>query len=81
MGNIQSLMTEPFRDEMVKNFLMDHAAENLEIASYTAIVTAARDLGEEDIARTCEQILEEEREMAKWLLENLPLAVRQTTRG
>lgn len=80
MGTIQSVMTEPFRDEIVKNFLMDFAAENLEIASYSAIVTAARDLGEESVATTCERILGEERAMAGWLEQNLPMAVREAVR-
>lgn len=77
MGNMQSLMTAPFEDKLVKNFLMDFASENLEIASYSAIVTAARDLGEEEIAGTCEEILREEEEMADWLRENLPSVVRR----
>lgn len=81
MGNVQSVMTGPFQDELVKNFLMDYAVENLEIASYSAIITAARDLGEEDVARTCEQILREEQAMAGWLQENLPTAVRETLRA
>jgi ferritin-like metal-binding protein YciE len=81
MGNVQSVMTGPFQDELVKNFLMDYAAENLEIASYNAIITAARDLGEEEVARTCEQILREEQAMAGWLQENLPTAVRETLRA
>lgn len=81
MGNAQSVMTGPFRDELVKNFLMDYAAENLEIASYNAIITAARDMGEEDIARTCEQILRDEEAMAGWLEENLPTAVRGALRA
>lgn len=80
MGNVQSVMTGAFRDELVKNFLMDHAAENLEIASYSALVTAAREVGEEEIARTCEEILREEEAMAGWLRENLPTAVRETLR-
>jgi ferritin-like metal-binding protein YciE len=60
---------------------MDFATENLEIASYNAIITAARDLGEDYVARTCEQILRDEQEMAGWLQENLPTAVRETLRA
>jgi ferritin-like metal-binding protein YciE len=81
IGNVQSVTTGAFRDELVKNFLMDFAAENLEIASYNAIITAARDLGEDYVARTCEQILRDEQEMAGWLQENLPTAVRETLRA
>ncbi|MGQ0562682.1 MAG: ferritin-like domain-containing protein [Gemmatimonadota bacterium] len=80
IGNVQSVATGAFQDELVKNFLMDYASENLEIASYNALITAARDLGEENIARTCEQILRDEEAMADWLETNLPRAVRETMR-
>lgn len=81
MGSVQSVATGPFQGELVKNFLMDFASENLEIASYSAIITAARDLGEEDVARTCEGVLRDEQAMADWLQENLPSAVRETLRA
>lgn len=81
MGNVQGVMTGAFEDELVKNFLMDFAAENLEIASYSAIATAARDLGEEEIALTCESIRNEEEAMATWLQQYLPSAVRETLRA
>lgn len=80
MGAMQSVATGPFRDELVKNFLQDYASENLEIASYSALISAARDLNEPDIASTCERILEDERNMARWLEDNLPTAVRETMR-
>lgn len=80
-GTAQGVMTGPFKDELVKNFPADFAAENMEIASYNAIITAARDMGEDDIASTCEQILSEEEAMADWLRDNLPSAVREALRA
>jgi len=77
-GAVTSLSTEPFEDEVVRNFLADFASENLEIASYTAIIVAARDAGHDRIARVCEEILEDEEEMVAWLRANLPRAVRDT---
>ncbi|HEX6308514.1 MAG TPA: DUF892 family protein [Longimicrobiales bacterium] len=77
-GAMSSLSTEPFDDEVVRNFLADFAAENLEIASYEAIITAAKDAGHDKIARICEEILEDEEEMVDWLRANLPRAVRDT---
>lgn len=77
-GAVNSLSTEPFNDEVVRNFLADFASENLEVASYQAIIVAARDAGHEKIARICEEILDDEEEMADWLRANLPRAVRDT---
>src|SRR4051812_44414615 len=37
MGGFESLATAPFRDELVKNALMDYASEHFEIACYTAL--------------------------------------------
>jgi ferritin-like metal-binding protein YciE len=77
-GAVSSLSTEPFDDEVVRNFLADFASENLEVASYQAIIVAARDAGHDKIARICEEILDDEEEMADWLRANLPRAVRDT---
>lgn len=80
IGAMNSVATEPFEDELVKNFLADYAAEHLEIASYRAIIALARELGDRNTALVCEEILWEEEEMARWLEENLPTAVRETLR-
>lgn len=77
-GAMNSFVTEPFDDEVVRNFLADFASENLEIASYEAIIVAARDAGHERIALICEEILQDEEEMVEWLRANLPRAVRDT---
>ena len=77
-GAMNSLTTEPFDDEVVRNFLADFASENLEIASYMAIIVAAREAGHPEIARICREILADEEEMVDWLRANLPRAVRDT---
>lgn len=77
-GAMNSVVSGPFDDEVVKNSLSDYAAENLEIASYRAIIALARELGDRETALLCEQILWEEEEMAAWLEEHLPRSVRQT---
>ena len=79
-GAMQAPATGMYRDEIVKNFLTDFAAENFEIASYEALVHAAEEMGEMEIAATCRGILEDERRMASWLLENLPDVVREQCR-
>ena len=77
IGGFESLATAPFRDELVKNALMDYASEHFEIACYTALITAARKAGREDIARVCDEILTEERVMAHWLEGHIPLVVEE----
>lgn len=78
MGNLQSVATGPFRDEIVKNSLADFSAENLEIASYEALIAGARTIGDDQIASTCEQILRDERAMASFIEQNLPTTVQST---
>jgi ferritin-like metal-binding protein YciE len=77
-GAMQSVSTEPFQDEIMKNFLMDYASEHFEIASYRSLIVAAEEAGHPKIARICQQILEEEEAMAEWLEDHLPKAVRIT---
>jgi ferritin-like metal-binding protein YciE len=77
-GAFNAMTTEPFDDEVVRNFLQDFAAENLEIASYEAIIAAAEVAGHPRIARICEEILADEEEMVDWLRDNLPRVVRRT---
>jgi ferritin-like metal-binding protein YciE len=59
-------------DEIVKGAIASYVFENLEIATYTALIAAANTVGDHETARVCEQILPEEEAMAKWVLEHLP---------
>ena len=77
MGTAQSVMTGMFSDEMIKNALGDYGSEQFEVASYTALVAAADELGEEEIARLCEQNLREDQLMAAWLEQQIPTVVAQ----
>jgi ferritin-like metal-binding protein YciE len=76
MGLGQSVSTELFRDEITKNFLADYAAEHFEIASYQALIATAQQIGEHQCIPVLERILEEEIAMARWIEDNIPLAVR-----
>jgi ferritin-like metal-binding protein YciE len=77
-GQMQALSTGPAKDEMLKNALADYAAENFEVASYTALIRAAQEINEQKTAMECQQILQEDEEMARWILQNLPTLVQQT---
>lgn len=77
MGSAANLVNQSAGDEVVKNGIADYAFEHFEIASYRALIGAADKLGEEEIRRTCEEILEEEEAMASWLETNLPDVTQQ----
>jgi ferritin-like metal-binding protein YciE len=59
-------------DEIIKGAIAGYVFENLEIATYTALIAAAQTAGDAETVRVCEEILPQEEAMAKWLLENLP---------
>ncbi len=59
-------------DEVVKGAQMGYVFEHLEIASYTILIAAARELGDGEAVAVLDSILQEEEAMADWLLANLP---------
>lgn len=77
MGKVQGMSSGMYKDELVKNFLSDYAAEHFEIACYTSLAAAANELGFARIVELCESILEDERAMADWLEERIPLMTVQ----
>ncbi len=64
-------------DEVVKGAISGYVFENLEIASYTSLIATAKAVGDTEGQRIFEQILEQEKAMATWLLENLPEVTQQ----
>lgn len=76
-GAIESMLTSKYEDVRVKDSIADFAAEQFEIASYSALSEAAQRIGEEKIAKVCDEICAEEQEMARWLEQQLPEAVRE----
>ena len=77
LGAVQGMSTVMAKDRMVKDAMANYAIEYFEIASYMAIVAAAREMGLEDIASVCETIITEEQDMADWLEMQLPMVVQQ----
>lgn len=72
MGTVQGASSGMHRDELVKNFLSDYAAEHFEIACYRSLIAAAETLDQPEIARLCTEILHDEERMAAWLEERIP---------
>jgi ferritin-like metal-binding protein YciE len=71
-ANLQGMMTMMSSDEVLKHALASNAFEHFEAASYCSLAAAARDAGEPDIARTCEEIMKQELAMADWVWQQLP---------
>jgi ferritin-like metal-binding protein YciE len=61
--------------------LADYASEQFEVACYTALVSAATQLGYEDVAVLCRRNLREDEAMAAWLLQQLPAVVSRDAIG
>jgi ferritin-like metal-binding protein YciE len=62
-------------DKAVKNVHSSYAAEHTEIATYTVIRAAASEAGDMETVSVCDEILEDEKEMADFLLEQMPTVV------
>jgi ferritin-like metal-binding protein YciE len=78
MGAVQSVASSAFHDDVVKNALTDFGTENFEIACYRALSEAAKALQQNEIVNICERILNEERQMARFLEQHLPTTVHET---
>ncbi len=76
MGPFQGMSTGLFEDEIVKNCLVDYAAEQFEVACYKALVEAAEAYGDREIARLCRENLREDEDMARFLGDQIPAVVR-----
>ncbi|KIQ03539.1 MULTISPECIES: DUF892 family protein [Pseudomonas] len=68
----QALGGSLMSDEVIKGAMSGYVFENLEIASYTVLIAAAKAAGDGETRRVCEQILVQEQAMADWLKQHLP---------
>jgi ferritin-like metal-binding protein YciE len=62
----------------LKDTITDFAAEQLEIAAYTALIAAAEHIGEGEVARLCRLNRGEDEAMAEWLDAQIPIVIAQT---
>ena len=72
IGSVEGATTAIFCDQLVKDALADYASEQFEVGCYTALVSTATQLGYPEIARLCRLNLEEDAQMAAWVLQQLP---------
>lgn len=59
-------------DEIVKGSISGYVFEQFEIACYTSLLAAAKNAGDTASIPTIEAILNEEKQMADWLIQNIP---------
>jgi len=76
-GAVQGMTTMAAKDDLIKNALADYSAEHLEIASYTSLISAAQALGDQETARICQQILQDEEAMQSWLAQQIPIITQE----
>lgn len=67
-----------FSDPLVKNVIADLAAEQFEVAAYTALIAAAEHAGEAEAARLCRLNRGEDEDMAEWLDAQIPIVIAET---
>lgn len=77
MATVHAMGNAMMEDEVAKGAGLSYAFEHLEIATYRALVLAAREAGQEEIAEACETIMAEEVAMADWLFANQPDVIRE----
>ena len=77
MADVESSFLGAFEDSIVKDTILGVTSERTEIASYTAIIALANELGDEKTVEICEEILEDEIKMEEFLTDNLPELVHE----
>lgn len=68
----QGLSGVVMSDEVIKGAMSGYVFENMEIASYTILSTAAKTVGDLETKRVVQEILAQEEAMAQWMLAHLP---------
>src|SRR3569833_695200 len=76
IGIAQAYAVEVASDEVVKDCCASYAWRHFEIACYLSLGAAAAALEEPDVARMCEQHVEQERAVAEWLEQQIPEVTR-----
>jgi ferritin-like metal-binding protein YciE len=72
IGIAQSYAVAVAPDEVVKDCLAAYSWRHFEIAAYISLGAAALALEEPDVARMCDEHVQQERAMASWLEKQIP---------
>ena len=76
-GNMAALMHAAASDEILKNTFANAAFENFEAASYESLIAMAESAGYEDALPPLRQSLQEERDMAEWVHDNVDMITKR----
>jgi ferritin-like metal-binding protein YciE len=79
MHSMTDLWVRPVSSRLVKHDIVDVASIHYQLAQINALRVAAQGSGHTEIARTCEEILRDKREMVQWLDDYVPTLVHQLT--
>lgn len=71
MGDIQSKFMGAYGDSLARDLITNTMLEQFEISSYETISALASRLGEQQTVDTCNEILEDEKQMHQYLTDNL----------
>ena len=72
IGIAQAYAVAVVPDEVVKDCLAVYASRHFEIAAYVSLGAAALALEEPEVARMCDEHLQQERAMGNWLEQHIP---------
>lgn len=75
MAGMHAMGNAMMSDEVAKGVGISYAFEHMEVATYRALVLAARREGQEAVAEACEGILRQEEAMAQWLYDQQPAII------
>jgi ferritin-like metal-binding protein YciE len=70
MATVHAAGNSMMSDEVAKSLGISYAFEHMEVATYRALVIAAKQAGQAQIAEICAAILDQEIAMAEWLIEH-----------
>lgn len=68
----QSLSGMAMSDEVIKGVMFCYAFQQMGIASYRILIAAATEAGDAETVRICEEIIQDDLDMAEWLYERMP---------
>ena len=77
LGDTPSKLVGIGGDSVVKDTIVGSIIEQYEISTYTAIITLAERLGDDNTADRCREILDDEQQMHDYLTENIENIVNQ----
>lgn len=80
VGTVQALTGLFVEDEVVKGCVAAYVFQYYKIGNYRVLMVAAEMLEQQEIARHCREIMQEEEQAAQWMEKNIPVATQEFLR-